>query len=123
MPEVNTNFVQFSGKFEIPQELDPNRYVMISGEFQIGDITQKPTQENGEFDQIYKVSPNRIVVDFGEKRLVGKVKKRSSQRLRGAIWHEYLKTEQPAEFFDDYYDEFVNKLITHLPEVTNFLAQ
>lgn len=121
--ETNTNYVQFGGKFEIPDELDPNRYVLISGEFQIGDIINKPTQENGEYDVIYKVVPNRIMVDSGDKRLIGKVKKRGSQRLRGAIWHDYQSTDKPAEEFDDYYENFISKLIVHLPEVKQFLGK
>lgn len=119
--EINEHWVQFQGKFLLPEPLDRERYTLLSGEFEHGDLVEKNNQD-GTVDLIYKVSPLRIMVGVGDKKLIGKVKRRGSQRLRGAVWHEFQKTDLPEDQFDDYYDSFINKLIVNLEEVNNYLG-
>lgn len=120
--EINENWVQFQGKFLLTDPLDRDRYVMLSGEFEHGDLVEKNNQD-GTVDHIYKVSPLRIMVGVGDKQLIGKVKSRSSQRLRQTLWHQYQQTDLPEEGFQDYYDNFISKLIINLEEVNSYLGQ
>lgn len=120
MKKINTNIVQFTGKIEIPEELDEDKSLLVMGEFDFNDVKYKPT-EDGEYDRTYNVSPIRLEVRSGELRLIGKPKKRGSQRLRGALWHEYQKLQTTVEY-EDWYDQIINKIIVGLPEVISFLA-
>lgn len=117
---INQNIIQFTGKLEIPEEIDEDKYVLVMGEFDFNDVKYKPTGE-GSYDRTYNISPIRLELKSGDNKLVGKPKKRGSQRLRGAIWHEYQKLTNPIEF-EDYYDQLINKIIVHLPEVVNMLG-
>lgn len=117
---INTHLVQFSGKVEIEGEIDKENYVLILGEFDISEVSDKPTGD-GEDDRTYKLFPLRVEVKQGDSRLIGKPKRRGSQRLRGALWHEYQKITTPPMEFEQFYDDIINKLIIQLPEVVSFL--
>lgn len=120
MAEINENWIQFQGKFIVPEAPNRESYVLVSGEFEHGDMVEKNNQD-GTVDRIFKIEPLRIQIQNGDQRLIGKVKRRASQRLRGALWHEYQKTDLSEELFEDYYENYVSKLIAYLPEVSNFL--
>lgn len=119
--DINTYNVQFQGKFEIDSELDEEKFALIMGEFDFAKKIDTPTGE-GTVDRTYVIFPTRIEVKQGDLRLFGKPKKRGSQRLRGALWHEYQKLQTPTIEFEIYYDNFINKLIIQLEEVQNFLG-
>ncbi len=119
--EINEYLVQFSGQINVPEALDPDNYVLIQGEFDFSVISDKPTQD-GKIDRTYKIIPLRLETRQGDNRLVGKPKRRGSQRLRGALWHYYQTLQSPAEF-EAYYDSVINKLIVQLPEVLNYLGE
>lgn len=104
---------------EDPQSLDFDQYLRVAGEFEFGNEVKDHKKETYTIN----IAPIRLMFESGDKKLVAKLKKRNSQRLRGALWHEYQKTLLPEEHFDDYYDEFTNKLIAHLPEVLSFLGK
>jgi hypothetical protein len=118
--EINTHWVAFKGKFELPEPLDREKYLIASGEWEHLSYQEKPNGD-GTADAIYSVAPVRVMVQAGDRKLVGKVKKRSSQRLRAALWHEFQTTGLDESLFEDWYDERMNKFITHLPELLNFI--
>lgn len=121
---INQNLIQFSGKIEIPEQVDEDKYLLVMGEFDFNDVKYKPTGE-GSYDRTYNISPIRLELKSGDSKLFGKPKKRGSQRLRGAIWHEYNKLPtqtQEVLDFEDYYDNIINKIIVHLPEVVDMLG-
>lgn len=114
--DINERWIQFSGKAIVPQKLDREHNLIVSGEFIIGDLVSKPNQDGTE-DIIYKLTPNRVVVDIGGKKARAKVKGRSSQRLRMALWHEFQKTNLDEALFDKWYEEEIDKIITNLNEI------
>lgn len=119
--EVNETWLQFQGKTIITDEPDRDSFILITGEFEHGDMLEKNNQD-GTVDRIYKIEPTRIEMRTGDKRLLGKAKRRASIRLRGALWHEYQKLNQEEDYFEDWYEQFVNKLIAYLPEVSSLLG-
>lgn len=118
---INSHWVQFKGKFNVPEPPEREKYLIISGEFDHLNYQEKPNQD-GSADAIYTVSPIRIMVQAGDKKLIAKVPKRSSQRLRIALWHLYQKNELPEELFDTYYNETMDRIVVNLPEVMNLLG-
>lgn len=119
---INSYNVQFQGKFEIEEALDEEKFALVLGEFDFVKKISTPTGE-GSDDLTYVLSPTRVEVKQGDQRLFGKPKRRGSQRLRGAIWHEFQKINNPTIEFEDWYDQKINKLILQLEEVLNFLGK
>jgi len=119
--EVNENWVQFQGKFIIPFVPDRNKYLIISGRFEHGDMVEKNNQDE-TVDHIYKVTPLDIMIQNGEDRIRAEVKKHASWRLRRALWKHYSTNNGNAEFYEDYYQNFINKLIGNLDEVVNLIG-
>lgn len=119
--EINERWVSFSGKFLVPEEIDRSKYLMVSGEFEHGDLVQKNNQD-GTIDVIYKIMPIRVMFQAGDTKLRGKVKGRASQRLRMALWHTYQAQNGKEEFFQDWYESFISKIIADLPTVQNVIG-
>lgn len=115
-------WLSFSGKFLIPEEPDTTKYAVIAGEFEYGDVTYKPN-EDGTHDAVYKISPLRIMVNKGDKKLVAKVKNKNSVRLRGALWHHYQTLDLPEDQFDNWYNMVTDQMIINLPSILNMLGQ
>jgi len=122
MESINTHLVHLSGKIEIPEPLDEEKFVLVMGEFDFSKKTDTPNGD-GTSDRTYTLFPTRIEVKQGENRLFGKPKRRGSQRLRGAIWHTYNKLKDPPKDFEIYYDNVINKLIVRWEEVLDFLGE
>lgn len=116
--EVNSYWIQFTGKFNVSEKLDRDKTVIIGAEFDHLKYEERPN-EDGTVDAFYKLAPIRMKVENGGKRLMGKVKSRNSQRLRGALF--YQAQENNVEDFDSYYEQFTDRLIAQLPEVIKLL--
>lgn len=119
--KINSYLVQFQGKFEIPEALDEDKFALVMGEFDFARKISTPTGD-GKDDLTYVIFPTRIELRQGDMRLLGKPKRRGSQRLRGALWHIYQNTPLTIDF-EVYYENFINKLIVQLQEVRNFLGE
>lgn len=116
--DINSYWIQFTGKFNVSEALDRDKTVLIGAEFDHLKYEERPN-EDGTVDAFYKLAPIRMKVENGGKRLVGKVKSRNSVRLRGALFHESVARN--VEDFDAFYDQFTDKLIANLPEVIKYL--
>ncbi|SRR5260370_41388317 len=75
--DIADYWLSFSGKFLIPESPDTEKYAVIAGEFEFGDVTHKPN-EDGTYDAVYKITPIRVMVSKGEKKLIAKIKNKNS---------------------------------------------
>ena len=112
---INTRYISFSGKVEIPSEIDKQKSLIIAGEFDISDYSERPN-EDGTYDVIYKVKPIRVMNQSeGGERVYFKTNEKRHVKFYRAIMH-YCK-EHAIENHDEFYDKLMGYLNSHVEEL------
>jgi hypothetical protein len=100
---------------ELEQTLNRELRTFLTIETEIYEVATQD-QQDGTFNEIYKAKlvGSTVIKQVGQKEaFICKSKRSPSQRLRAAIWQ--------VNEDDVYYEVLMNKIITNIEEVAEFL--
>ena len=114
--DINTRWVQFKGKAEIPYDLDTNKNLVLAGEFEVKDWKHSPNQDGTE-DISYTIYPIELMQqkEGGESIRLKAGEKRHIKQYR-AIYH-YWNEHKPTEDFESFYDSLEAFINSSIPEI------
>ena len=118
--EIKDYILKLSGKASLLEELENDHEYDISIN---GETTEQTEVSNGDgsYNIVYKFKPKiiEILKDNGDVVKTKDIRKKS-QKLRGALY--YLWQEKSGSLDqDEFYDMFMNKLLSNLNGVVEFL--
>lgn len=116
---MNENYLQLSGKVNIPNPLKHDHEYDIALRCEVIDEKKKP-QGDGSFIHTFKVLPKgQVVIQNEEKqKMMSKESKKQSKILHGKIFH--VGVERGIEDEDAYYIKVMKLFRSFAPELIDY---
>lgn len=112
---ISEHILKLTGSHPLSEPLDATKYARITTEIQIYEVSKRDNQD-GSYTLVYKAKAvSAVDAEQSGKVIKGKDKKSWSKKMRGGIY--ILGQEIGVADDEQFYDEFMPKIIAHLPQI------